>query len=537
MQIGTEKFMQRQYGKTALYCRFSKDDGFEQDSDSIVHQKMLLERYAFENGYYDYTVFTDDGYSGVDFNRPAFIQMLQEIESGNIVRVIVKDMSRFGRNVTLVGQYIDYVFPKYNVQLISVNDHIDTFKKDGHEDMLYFRNWFNEMYAKDISAKARAAIKAKGREGRRTTTHSIYGYRKDPNDKNNWLIDDEAAAVVRRIFELFDSGNGVTQIARILHDEHIKTPTAYSGKIRAGGYAESDPYLWSETTITSILSKQEYCGDTVNFRTERRSFKDKHIIYHDESEILIFQDTQPAIISRDMFERTKTKLNRKQKIKRERKPPFFEHILFCADCKSRMYIQRRKSKYGNADAYQCSGCRKRFTNCTTHYVKESYLIAEVLQQVQKVIHQNQADTKLFRKRLRAAAKSKFDERTTNAKIRMNEIQNQLDRIKALRVTAFEQKVGQLIDDVTFRELMQGFDLQNADLEREYTELERLDSDYLSYLRSVDGFVNYIARYTQAVTELDRDMMHSLIERIEIHERDSKGHIQADVYFRYIGLLE
>ena len=529
--------MQRQYGKTALYCRYSKDDGFDADSNSIVHQKMMLERYAFENGYYDYEVYTDDGYSGVDFNRPAFIKMLQEIEAGSIVRVIVKDMSRFGRNTTLVGQYIDYVFPKYNVQLISITDHIDTFQKDGHEDMLFFRNWFNEMYAKDISSKARAAIKAKGKEGKRTTTHSIYGYRKDPNDKDNWLIDEEAAAVVRRIFELFDSGMGVTHIARMLHDEGIKTPAAYKGKIRTGSYAESDPCLWSETTVTSILSKQEYCGDTVNFRTERRSFKDKHIIYHDDTEILIFPDTQPAIIDRAMFDRTKAKLDRKQKIRRDASPPFFDHILFCADCKSRMYIQRRKGKYGSNHAYQCSGCRKRLKNCTTHYVKESYLISEVLRQVQAVIHQNQTDTKLFRKRLRSIAKSKFNSRTQSAQGRMEEIQRQLDRIMEMRTKAFEEKISLAIDHLTFQELMQCYDTQKAELDAEYTELERLDRDYTSYLRSVDGFVNYIARYQQSVTELDKDMMQSLIERIEVHDRDSSGHIKVDVYFRYIGLIE
>ena len=287
----------------------------------------------------------------------------------------------------------------------------------------------------------------------------------------------------------------------------------------------------------SGLSKQEYCGDTVNFRTERRSFKDKHIIHHDESELWIFPDTQPAIIDRDIFERTKERLCRKQKCRREVKPPFFDHILFCADCKSRMYIQRRKSKYGNGNAYQCSGCRKRMSNCTTHYVKESYLIGEVFRQVQSVIKQNQTDTKRFRKKLRAAAKNKFDERTRTAKLRMSEIQSQLDRIRTMRVAAFEQKVGQMIDDATFRELMQGFDLQNAELEGEYSELERLDSDYLSYLRSVDGFVNYIARYTVPIVELDKDTMHSLIERIEVHDRDSNGAIKVDVYFRYIGILE
>lgn len=529
--------MKTNEGITALYARLSKDDGYTDDSCSIVNQKMLLERYAFENGYYDYEIYADDGYTGVNFNRPDFMKMLQDIECGKIKRVIVKDMSRFGRNATLIGQYVDYIFPQYNVQLISVDDHIDTFRKDGGDDMMYFRNWFNEMYAKDISKKARAAIKAKGREGKRTTTRSIYGYRKDPDNKDNWLIDDEAAEIVRRIFEMFDCGIGVTRIARILHDEGIKTPTAYMGKIRTGSYAESDPCLWSETTITSILMKQEYCGDTVNFRTERRSFKDKRIIYHSEDEILIFHDTQPPIIDRDIFARTKAKLDRKQKFRHDYEPAFFSQILFCCDCKSKMYIQRRGSKHGNGNAYQCGGCRKRIKDCTTHYVKESYLLDETFRQIKAIIEQNQRDSKKFRKELKARAKSKFDGRTKSAKVRMDEISKQLAVIGKMRVMAFEEKCRHTIDDNTFKELMISYDMQKAELDSEYQELEQLDSDYISYLNSVDGFVNYLSRYKDPIVKLDKDMMNSLIERIEVHEKDKGGTIKIDIYFRYIGLIE
>ena len=529
--------MQKQEGKTALYCRFSKDDGMSEDSCSIVNQKRLLEQYAFENGYHDYEIFVDDGYTGVNFQRRDFLKMIAKIESGEIKRIIVKDMSRLGRNAAMVGQFVEYFLPQYNVQLISVDENIDTFKKDSTEDLMYFRNWFNEQYAKDISKKARAAINAKGKAGKRLSTHAIYGYKKDPSNKENWIIDEEAAKIVRRIFEMFNNGYGISMIARELHDEQVLTPAAYKGKIRHGTFAESDPYQWSGTTITSILTKQEYCGDTVNFRTERKSFKDKRIIHHSEDEIMIFTNTQPAIISRDVFVRTKKKLERRQKIRKEYEPAFFADILFCYDCKGRMYIQRRTAKKGNGNAYQCSNCRKRLISCTTHYVKESVLLKMVFRAIQKVINENLSDTKAFRKKLRQQVRNKMDSRMKIGKVKMDEIAKELSAIKTMCTSAYEDKVNGEIDTETFQQLMSAFSERRSLLEAEYAELEQLEKVYHQSMDNVEVFIRHIGKYTEPVTVLERDVMLDLVERIEVHEKDENGMNQIDIFFRYIGRIE
>ena len=527
--------MQNNRAGTALYCRLSKDDELLGESNSITNQKLILERYAFEHGYHAYEFYVDDGYSGVSFMRPDFMRMMADIEKGKICRIIVKDMSRFGRNATLTGQYIDYIFPKYNLQLISIEENIDTFSETNNEEVLFFRNWLNELYAKDISKKERSAIKAKGKSGRHTTTNVIYGYRKDPEDKNNWLIDEEAAEIVRKIFQLFDEGMGVTAIARTLRESEIKTPAAYRGR----NSGQTNPYLWRETTIASILSKQEYCGDTVNFRTERRSFKDKKIIYHNEDEILIFENTQPPIIDRELFARTKIRLDRRQKIRRSHEPAFFEHILFCCDCKQKMYIQRRTTKRFNGNAYQCSGCRKSISSCTTHYVNENYLKSAVLLRIQAIIRKNQENPKQFRKDLKEQIKTKYAVRVRTARIRMEEITEKLQEIGKMRVKAFEEKINGTITDNTFRELMVCYDTQKAELDAEYDKLSGLENEYLTTQNNADAFLKFISQYSEPITSLDKSLMNALIERIEVHERDevSGKANRIDIYFRFIGIID
>ncbi len=480
--------MQNYHAGTALYCRLSKDDELLGESNSITNQKLILERYAFEHGYHDYEFYIDDGYSGVSFMRPDFMRMMADIEKGRICRIIVKDMSRFGRNATLTGQYIDYIFPKYNVQLIAIEENIDTFSDANNEE-----------------------------------------------DKNHCLIDEEAAEIVRKIFQLFDEGMGVTAIARILRESEIKTPTAYRG--RSSG--QTDPYLWRETTITSILSKQEYCGDTVNFRTERRSFKDKKIIYHNEDEILIFENTQPPIIDRELFARTKIRLDRRQKIRKSHEPAFFEHILFCYDCKQKMYIQRRTTKRFDGNAYQCSGCRKNTSSCTTHYVNENYLKSAVLLRIQAVMQRNQENTKQFRKNLKEQIKTKYAVPVRTAKIRMEEITQQLQEIGKMRVKAFEEKINGTITDNTFRELMVCYDTQKTELDAEYDKLSRLENEYFTMQSNADAFLKFIGQYREPIISLDKSLMNALIERIEVHERDevSGKANRIDIYFRFIGIIE
>ena len=435
--------------KTAIYARLSKDDDIDQESNSIKNQKMMLEKYCIENGWYDYEFYSDDGYSGTNFDRPSFKKMYAEIESGNIERVVVKDMSRFGRNYILVGQYTELLFPMYGVQFIAVCDGVDTTKPD--TGMMAFKNLMNEMYARDISDKVRKVFRMKGENGKRLTTKAIYGYVKDPEDKDKWLVDDEAAKVVAKIFDMFVSGMGVSQIAGFLTEKHILSPSAKSGSIRKGSFAETDPYLWADSTITAILSKQEYCGDTVNFRTERLSYKCKKIVQHDREEILIFSDTHEAIISHEVFEKAQERLSQKRRVKRHTDKALLDGKVFCYDCKHKMYLLRNKIPTSNS--YVCGNYRKRTVNCTSHYIRESVLHEKVLAAINKAINRSLTERKTFRSEIISGIKARQEVTATKAEKRMIEIEERIKEITQIKTALFEEKFKGLVPDTAFSSMM------------------------------------------------------------------------------------
>lgn len=265
---------------TALYCRLSSDDELKGDSNSIIHQKEILQDYAFNNGFDNCKFYVDDGYSGTNFNRPDFLKMIDDVEDNLIGSIIVKDLSRLGRNYLKVGYYTEVLFPKKEIRFISISDNLDSADGNsdfGINDFIPFKNIMNEWYAKDASRKQRAVIKSKGNAGKRLTTKAIFGYKKDENKQ--WIIDEEAAEIVRKIFQLCLDGYGVQMIANYLFANKIKNPSAYSGQIRTGGTAHKNPYLWSAQTVSGILSRQEYCGDTVNFKYQRKSCMIQTVFY------------------------------------------------------------------------------------------------------------------------------------------------------------------------------------------------------------------------------------------------------------------
>ena len=299
---------------TALYCRLSVEDtkedkknGKEDLSNSIQNQKSILLQYARDHRFPHPTFFIDDGYSGVDFaNRPGFQKMLAEIEAGNVGTVITKDLSRLGRNSSLTGLYINYTFPQNDVRYIAINDHFDSINPNSTDsDIAGIKNWFNEFFAKDTSRKIRAVQKAKGERGERLTVHVPYGYRKDPEDKTKWIIDEEAAQVVKKIFTLCMNGRGPSQIAEQLEREKILTPTAYKNKqgVKTPNTEPENPYRWSESTVVNILERKEYIGATVNFKTYTNSIWDKKQRENPEENQKIFYNTHPAIIKQEVFDK------------------------------------------------------------------------------------------------------------------------------------------------------------------------------------------------------------------------------------------
>lgn len=373
-------------GITACYERLSQEDKLDGESNSISNQKRILEKYCRDHGYtairhYD----EDDGYSGTNFNRPGFQRMLADIKVGKIKRVVVKDMSRFGRNYLQVGMYTEMLFPEYGVHFIAVNDGVDSVR--GDSEFTAIRNVFNEMYAKDTSKKIRATWQSKGRSGEHLTTIPPYGYKKDPENKKRWIVDEEAAAVVQKIFALCMDGMGPTQIAKWLQENKVLSPVAYcyENDLPTTSKRPTDPYKWATKTVVHILERLDYLGHTVNFKTSKQSFKSKKVLWNDPADWVIFENTQEPIIEESVFLIV-------QKIRQGRRRPtkmgdmgMFSGLLFCADCGGKMYLCRANHFKPEQEYYLCSTYRKDRTLCSTHSIRRVVLEEIVLRNLREAI--------------------------------------------------------------------------------------------------------------------------------------------------------
>lgn len=384
----------------AIYARLSKEDNYSgRMSNSIAHQFEILHDYVDRHNIGRVLEYQDDGFSGTNFNRPDFTTMLRDIQRGLIGTVIVKDLSRFGREYLETGEYIEKIFPRYNVRFIAVMDGVDSDLPSTMERIAY-KNLDNENYARDVSNKQRIVLESKGSRGKRLTTHAIYGFKKDPKNKSEWIIDEAVSAVVLKIFELYAEGKPVTKIIRYLQEQKIVKPSVYQNSLRSANETEENRYIWSAQTIIQMLGKREYCGDTVNFRTTRKSFKCKEIIHNSEDKIMIFPDTHPAIISRELFERVQERLARRKRMERIEDTPLFASMIFCADCHCRMHLLRTR-QYNN-DSYVCSSYRKANKDkrsCTSHYIRVDYLSQEVLAQIQMIQVDYLRDKQSFRNKV------------------------------------------------------------------------------------------------------------------------------------------
>ena len=373
---------------TALYCRLSQEDANEGDSNSITNQKDILLRYAKEHRFPNPTFFVDDGYSGTNYDRPGFQQMLSEIEAGKVVVVLTKDLSRLGRNSSLTGLYINFTFPKYSVRYIAINDHFDTIDPNSTDsDMAGIKNWFNEWYSKDTSRKIRAVNKAKGERGERLTTNVPYGYKRDPNDPKKWVIDEEAAQVVKRIFALCMEGKGPSQIAALLEKEKVLNPTAY--KQREGRktphQTPENEYRWHESTVAYILEYMEYTGCTVNFKTYTNSIWDKKQRENPMENRKIFYNTHPAIISLEVFDKVQEIRQQRHRRTATGKSNMFSGLVFCNDCKQKLYYSTTSYFEKRQDFFICSTHRVNKDKCSGHYIRAVVLEQIVWKHIQEVI--------------------------------------------------------------------------------------------------------------------------------------------------------
>ena len=526
---------------TAIYCRLSRDDELQGDSNSITNQKKMLEKYALDNGFRNLKFYVDDGFSGTNFNRPGFSEMIADIESGAVKTVIIKDMSRLGRDYLKVGYYTEIMFPDMGVRFIAINNGIDS-ENQQDSDFTPFLNIINEWYAKDTSKKIRAVFKAKGERGERLTANAPYGYMKDPNDPKVWLIDEEAAEVVRYMFRLCVEGLGVSQIARRLAREKILTPTSYIiSKGRKTPTKEArNPYYWSENTVTKILARPEYIGHTVNFRTTRKSYKHKMKIDLPPEDWHIFKNTHEPIIDEDTFEIVQKLRENKRRITRQEELPLFSGLLVCADCGEKLYFCRGKGLDKSKENYVCSSYRRHTTDCTAHFIRTVVLENLILENLQKVVDIVATQEREFTQML---MKSTLQEQRQSAQKNRKQLETMKRRaaeLDNLFKRIYEDNVCGKLTDERFAKLSGEYETEQNSLVGNISRLEKELSTSQKRVVNVDRFVKTVKQYTE-IAELTPELLNKMIGKIVIHAPDKssgKRVQQIDIHYSFdVGVLD
>ena len=508
---------------TALYERLSRDDERENESVSIEHQKAILEDYAKKNGFTNIVHFTDDGISGTRWDRPGFMKLMDEVESGNVSVLLCKDTSRLGRDYLRVGLFMETLRQK-GVRLIAIGDNFDS--AQGEDDFLPFRNIFAEWHARDTSRKIKAVYKSKGMSGRRTTSHALYGYIKSSEDKNQWEIDPDAADIVRRIFHMTIDGYGPSQIATILESENVQSPSYYMAQKGLGNNknkAFQHPNRWHGTTVSFILARAEYMGHTVNFKTYKENFKDKRRWAAPAEDQMIFENTHEAIIDTGTWE-TANRVRRNVKRRRTNslgEPNPLSGLLYCADCGGKLYNERGKTGSGTStDAYVCSTYRKHTSDCTMHRARTNAvkeLVLDTLRTISEYACDNEAEftrqvNEMFSNQQTGSIKTQRKKLTSNQK-RHTELDRLIQRI-------YEDNVAGRITDKRFEVLSVGYEREQAELEQTIAGLQTEIDSFDDSADRAEKFLELTRRYKDFI-ELTAPMLHEFVRKIVVHERAEK----------------
>lgn len=521
---------------TALYCRLSRDDEQLGESNSIKNQKSILSKYAKDNNFQNIKFFVDDGYSGTTFTRPAFVEMMELAESGKINTIIVKDHSRLGRNRLIVGQLLEEDFVRFNIRYIAIMDNIDSSK--GLNDFLPIQDWFNEMHAKNTSQKVRAVLKNKGESGISLANNVPYGYKKDENDKTKWLVDETSAEVVKEIFNLFIQGHGTFEIARILRERKVLTPSEYNLSISTNSTNQDYQYKWCGTTVAGILDRQEYIGDTVNFKTTTRSYKDKTRVNLPKEDRKIFKNTHEPIIDEYTWNIAKQLRNNRQKRAKSGKKSIFSGLLFCNDCGKKMYFQSPVVDLKAKDHYRCSSYKHDTSACTSHYISDEALQIIVLENIQRVTAYMKDYEDLFIKE--QLAKSTQDEikKISKNKKKLEKAKNRIIEIDNLFMHIYEDNVSGKITNDRFRNLSFNYDKEQQELKIKIEQLSKEIENTEKKDTDITQFISNVKKYTE-ITDLTPEILNELIEKILIHQAekiDGKKVQEIDIYYRGVGII-
>jgi site-specific DNA recombinase len=532
-----------QIGITALYCRLSRDDGTESESNSIGNQKKLLSQKAKEMGLTDTKYYVDDGYTGTNFNRPGFQQLIDDIEIGLVSAVMVKDLSRLGRDYVSVGNYTDSYFPEHNVRFIAVNDAIDS--DEGESEIAPFKNILNEMYARDISKKIRSSHRLRGSMGE-PLSQPPYGYMKSPENKKKWIIDPEAATVVKSIFKMCLDGKGNETIARELQENKVLIPMAYwrsKGLNRGGKKTQTNPYKWCKTTIQKILSQQEYCGDIINFKTYSKSFKNKTRYENSKENWAVFKDVNEPIIDRETFETVQkfiSKTKRRTPKKENGERSIFNGLIYCGDCHSKMRYHTSTSNK-EIHYFTCSDNKVDYRGkCPgRHYVRADALEEVVKLELRRLVKMLEIDESYFAQLI---LRKNDEEREKDKKFLESELQKAIARsstVSQLYEKLYEDNVIGKVSDEWFVELSHKYEKERMDLKAKIADTRHKIEELKNTNSEYGKFISAIRRFMQ-MDNLTSPLLRELIDHIDIFETEGTGKSRTQrivIYYRFIGYIE
>lgn len=531
---------------TALYERLSRDDDLDGESNSIINQKRYLQNFADEHGFTNCKHYTDDGWSGGNFDRPGWKSLIADVEAGKVGVILAKDMSRIGRNYLETGFYTEVVFRKHNVRFIAIANGVDNDQPETGE-FVPFLNIMNEWYLKDQSKKITAAYQLRGKSGLPTNNNCLYGYRKDPNVKHHWLVDEEAAAIVRRIYQMACEGHGPYEIARILTKEKVDSPGYYFTKhaygLRRDYMKETHAHDWNGETVSRILDHQEYMGHTVNFRSSKRYYKDTRHANPPEK-LLIFENTHEPIVTKETWELAQCALKSKKRTDTLGVANPLTGLLYCADCGQRLYNHRRGPQNAQgvfqSDSYNCSTymlSRKRETmECSSHHVSTKALRALILKTIQTVSRYALSNEMEFTRKVREASALQQAQEVKEAKARIRKAQKRCKELDVLIQKLYESYALNKITEKRFDDFLAAYEQEQAELK---AVLETDTGELQAYEADSDHIASFLklARKYRDTDELTTPMIYAYIEKIIVHAPEKingERHMQLDIYLKFIG---
>ena len=522
---------------TALYCRLSQDDANLGESNSITNQKKMLEKYAADNGFENCRFYVDDGYSGISFdNRPAFQEMYSEIEKGNIATVITKDLSRFGRNYLLVGQYLQILFPEYGVRYIAINDNVDTIQ--GDDEFTELRSLFNEWYVRDCSKKIKAVKLAQAMRGERVNGSVPYGYILSPEDKNHLIIDERYALAIRKAFKLYADGKAIAEIIRHFKEMKYLNPTAVR-KLRENPDFDintlDEPYVWNRRSITNLLDNPVYLGHTYTHQSGKASYRSNKKVIYPSDQQFEFLNTHEPLVDTDTWNTVQRRKADRPKMNRQSEVDSFSGLLFCGDCGTRMSVHREKNR--PRIYYTCEGYRsrkERSDQCTTHCINKKIVEAVVLDDLLRVTSEARHNREKFIELCKNNSSTASKKEQAAKKRELTKAAKRLAEVKRMFVKIYEDNALGKLSDEDYVMLSGAYKSEQAQLEQTVNELSTALEQIRNDEENTERFLKIVDKYTD-ITELTYDLLRDFIDKIYIYEKDKVNKTRRiEIFYNFVG---